>query len=104
MRFVPALRLSLALGLPTTANAKGRHGGSSHAHSRPRNQQFQYSRSTRLPRHELARAYHAIRPPEPLGPSTADHHRIGVPDDPEFDSSLCLSTRSEGEESASVAY
>jgi hypothetical protein len=33
MRFVPALRLSLALGLPTTANAKGRHGGPSHAHS-----------------------------------------------------------------------
>ena len=32
MRFVPALRLSLALDLPTTANAKGRHGGSSHAH------------------------------------------------------------------------
>jgi hypothetical protein len=32
MRFVPALRLALALCLPTTANAKGRHGGSSHAH------------------------------------------------------------------------
>lgn len=33
MRFVPALRLSLVLSLPTTANAKGRHLGSSHAHS-----------------------------------------------------------------------
>jgi hypothetical protein len=28
MRFVPDLRLSLALGLPTTADATGGHGGS----------------------------------------------------------------------------
>ena len=31
MRFVPALLLSLVLCLPTTANSKGGHGGSSHA-------------------------------------------------------------------------
>ena len=31
MPFVPALLLSLALSLPTTANSKGGHGGSSHA-------------------------------------------------------------------------
>jgi hypothetical protein len=32
MRFVPDLRLSLALCLPTAANANGRDSGPSHAH------------------------------------------------------------------------
>jgi len=50
MRFIPALLLSLALCLPTTAYPKGGHGGSSHAsRSHVTYSQFDHGGDTNLP-------------------------------------------------------
>ena len=72
MRFVPALRLSLALGLPTTANAKGRHGSSSHAHSPGH---VTSNSSSAVPRDSHGMNSHArITPSARL--SLSDHRRL----------------------------